>query len=358
MEQYTVQIYLVIFAMLIMCLLVGSNDLIEKQKKKDFMAIFIVIIVAAMAEWCGRYLDGAGAQTRFLHITVKAVDHSLAPVVTFLFAKIISEKGHRVLGIVIVLHAVVEILSGFFGWIYYIDAQSNYYHGRFYWVYVLLYVGCSLYFVVQAWKFGEKYQSGNRIVLGLAMAFLISGIAFGMISSNVNTDYICLAMDTILIYIYYSGIVEKTDVMTGLMNRRSYEGRLQRINEPMYILFFDVDDFKDINDHYGHAYGDQCLRTVGYAIRTIYSGKGYCYRIGGDEFCVMADRKIDSIEELNRSFWNYMEEKRKKDSRIPYVSVGFSKYDPAVNDCENCVKEADIQMYEWKQKSKAGRKLG
>ena len=82
MEQYTVQIYLVIFAMLIMCLLVGSNDLIEKQKKKDFMAIFIVIIVAAMAEWCGRYLDGAGAQTRFLHITVKAVDHSLAPVVT------------------------------------------------------------------------------------------------------------------------------------------------------------------------------------------------------------------------------------------------------------------------------------
>lgn len=356
MEQYTVQIYLVIFAMLIMCLLVESNDLIEKQKKKEFMAIFIVIIFASMSEWCGIYLDGAGARTRVLHIIAKAMDHSLAPVVSFFFLRIISEKSHWRLGIILGIHAALEILSGYFGWIYYVDAQSNYYHGEFYWVYVAFYLICSSYFVIEAWKFGGKYQYSNRIVLGLALLFLISGVAFGMISSNVRTDFICLAMDTMLIYIYYSGIIEKTDVMTGLMNRKSYEGRLQRINEPMYILFFDVDDFKNINDNYGHAYGDECLRIVGNAIRTIYAGKGYCYRIGGDEFCVMADKKIDSIEELNHSFWDYMKKERMKDKRVPYVSVGFSKFDPAKNDYESCVKEADVQMYEWKQKSKASRK--
>lgn len=357
MEQYTVQIYLVIFAMLVMSLMIGRNDLIEKQKKREFLAIFIIVMIAAAAEWIGVCLDGAGGKTRILHITAKILDHSLAPAVALCFVEIISETKHKkIFAFLIGGHALIEILSAYFGWIYYIDAQSNYQHGKFYWVYIAFYLGCSLYFVVQAWKFGGRYQNSNRIVLGTILFFLISGVMFGMISSKVRTDYICLAMATMLTYIYYSSIIAKTDVITGLMNRQSYEGRIQRINEPMFILFFDIDDFKDINDEYGHAYGDECLRIVGHAIQTIYSEKGYCYRIGGDEFCVMADHKIESIEEINRSFWKYMESKRRKDGRIPYVSVGYSRFDPAKNDCESCVKEADAQMYEWKQKSKAGRK--
>ena len=73
--------------------------------------------------------------------------------------------------------------------------------GRFYWAYIAFYLGCSLYFVVQAGKFGERYQNSNRIVLGTILFFLISGVMFGMISSKVRTDYICLAMATMLTYI-------------------------------------------------------------------------------------------------------------------------------------------------------------
>lgn len=357
MEQYTVQIYLVIFAMLVMILLVVRNDLIDKQKKNDFLAIFSIVIICSATEWMGVCLNGAGGSTRFLHIIVKLLDHCLAPAVALLFVEIISTKRHeKVFLLILGVHAIIQILSVHFGWIFYIDEQSNYYHRDFYWIYIAFYLGCSLYFIIEAWKFGGRYQNSNRIVLGMTLLFLLSGIGFGMVSSKVRTDYICLAMDTMLTYIYYSGIIEKTDVMTGLMNRRSYEGRLQRISDPMYILFFDVDDFKDVNDLYGHAYGDTCLRIVGNAIQTIYAGKGYCYRIGGDEFCVMLDHKIESIEKLNRSFWELMEEKRKKDARIPYVSVGYSRFDPEKNDCESCVKEADMQMYDWKQKSKQRRK--
>lgn len=44
------------------------------------------------------------------------------------------------------------------------------------------------------------------------------------------------------------------------------------------------------------------------------------------------------------------------EGRIPYVSVGYSRFDSDKNDCESCVKEEDLQMYEWKQRSKEERK--
>ncbi len=50
-------------------------------------------------------------------------------------------------------------------------------------------------------------------------------------------------------------------------------------NEGAAVLFFDVDDFKFVNDHYGHLYGDECLKRVAKTILNIYGEHGYCYRI-------------------------------------------------------------------------------
>ena len=50
---------------------------------------------------------------------------------------------------------------------------------------------------------------------------------------------------------------------------------------------FDVDDFKQINDRYGHIQGDLCLAGIAECIKKSYANFGYCYRIGGDEFCVL-----------------------------------------------------------------------
>ena len=55
------------------------------------------------------------------------------------------------------------------------------------------------------------------------------------------------------------------------------------------VFLFDVDAFKAINDTYGHQYGDECLHTIAAAIRETFSSVGLCYRIGGDEFCVLSE---------------------------------------------------------------------
>ena len=53
------------------------------------------------------------------------------------------------------------------------------------------------------------------------------------------------------------------------------------------MVVFDVDDFKQINDRYGHIQGDLCLAGIAECIKNSYANFGYCYRIGGDEFCVL-----------------------------------------------------------------------
>ena len=122
-------------------------------------------------------------------------------------------------------------------------------------------------------------------------------------------------------------------------------------------MFLDVDEVKVVNDHYGHLYGDECLKKIGKTILKVYGGNGYCYRIGGDEFCVILKEKLDDAEELNNAFVTALSWQRKNDVRLPFVSVGYAMFDPKKTDMETCVKEADSMMYEWKHRKKVQRKM-
>lgn len=356
--SYTAIIYLEIFAMIIMGLIVEKNDLLSAEKKKQFISIFIIIIIASSSEWLALFLNGADPSMRLLHIIARILDHSLAPLIAVIFCAIItSENKSKILIIPMIIHAILEVASGYCGFIYYVDAGNIYHHGAFYWIYVVFYLVCSLYFILEALQFGLRYQNNNGIILWLVLLHMISGVVIGMVRSDVHIAYLCLAIDTILVYIYYTEIIEKTDGLTGLLNRHSYKETFQRQNDKAAVLFFDVDDFKSINDQYGHLYGDECLKLVGKAILDVYGDNGSCYRIGGDEFCVILKRGLNQIESLNAQLTNILSLKRKSDIRLPFVSVGYALFDSKITDMESCIEEADKMMYEWKYKNKMRREL-
>lgn len=118
------------------------------------------------------------------------------------------------------------------------------------------------------------------------------------------------------------------------------------------ITYFDGDNFKNINDTYGHGYGDECLKIICECIRKIYDGYGKCFRIGCDELCVILNRGNKDVELLNQQFFGLLEERRREDTRIPYVSIGYVYFDPSKNDIEEAIKEADQMMYVYKKKNK------
>ena len=84
------------------------------------------------------------------------------------------------------------------------------------------------------------------------------------------------------------------DALTGLLNQNSYLNRTAEMRRSGGVLVvFDVDGFKQINDRYGHLQGDVCLAEIADCIKKAYARCGYCYRIGGDEFCVLLRDEAD-----------------------------------------------------------------
>ena len=107
-----------------------------------------------------------------------------------------------------------------------------------------------------------------------------------------------------------------TDPLTGLHNRRRLQASLdelcaERVPEPHVVLMFDLDGFKGYNDMYGHAAGDALLVRLAARLSTAVGAGGDTYRLGGDEFCVVAPgpaspelraRAVEALSEEGEGF--------------------------------------------------------
>ena len=85
-----------------------------------------------------------------------------------------------------------------------------------------------------------------------------------------------------------------TDPLTGLANRRYLVEQLQRefdrarrYQRPLSLIYLDLDGFKSINDHFGHMFGDEVLRSTALAMSAVLRSTDLLARIGGDEFAVL-----------------------------------------------------------------------
>ena len=87
------------------------------------------------------------------------------------------------------------------------------------------------------------------------------------------------------------------------------------------LIVFDVDDFKHVNDVYGHVKGALCLSIIANCIKKAYAKYGYCYRIGGDEFCVLL-KNCRNEESCSIQFDHLMKSKQRKYKYLPSVSYG------------------------------------
>ena len=125
------------------------------------------------------------------------------------------------------------------------------------------------------------------------------------------------------------------------------------------MLYLDVDNFKDINDTYGHAEGDMVLKEVAALFKSTLRETDIICRLGGDEFLlIFPDSSLDNaplIEERINKRLKELNENLNKPYRISF-STGLSAYDPANPlSIEKLIKIADEGMYKEKKEKKTGR---
>jgi len=354
---YSVIVLEVIFLMLLLGIMASTNDLFSQQKRRLFLLVSFTVILAIIAEWSGSMTTIYGGKYRLFHVWTKVAELSLTPVLPFLCAEILNQsvrtpkKALWIHGILL-FHTGLEILSAFGEFIFYVDADGIFRHGPFYWIYLATYLGGAVYVLWTGHKVSSQYQNKNRIVLSLILAFLLFGIAANQFDKSIKSAWLTVAIDVTMIYIFYNDMIQRVDEMTMLLNRTSYDNHLPRLREPVIIQFFDVDLFKSVNDEYGHLYGDHCLQMIGRIIRSTYEKVGRCYRIGGDEFCVIFNSDNVAVADLNSRFFAAMQKQRDTDAHFPYVSVGHARYNPASEKIEDAIQTADSVMYHYKERNK------
>jgi diguanylate cyclase (GGDEF)-like protein len=152
----------------------------------------------------------------------------------------------------------------------------------------------------------------------------------------------------------------RTDYVTELLNVRAFHeiakveiSRARRYHRPLTVAFFDLDDFKSINDRFGHSYGDAVLRTVAGTLRSSLRSSDTVARVGGDEFVVLLpetghEQAKEALAKLQQAL---LERMGSAGSGVT-VSIGAAVFDVPPADVDALIRAADAMMYKAKADGK------
>ncbi len=150
------------------------------------------------------------------------------------------------------------------------------------------------------------------------------------------------------------------DPLTKLYNRRYLEIKLQEIllslksnhTQERHISFtmMDLDNFKEINDRYGHSFGDKILQDVACIIKSSLRKGDLPFRYGGDEFCIiMFDCEPEMAMVANQRLINNIKDYSKRNNLKVGMSIGCLPLTKDFKDPQQVIEIADILMYKAKQ---------
>jgi len=154
------------------------------------------------------------------------------------------------------------------------------------------------------------------------------------------------------------------DPLTGLPNRRHFQEKLQEKldrpdggQKPLAILLIDVDNFKTVNDRYGHQTGDEVVVNIATLIRDAAGTDGMAVRLGGDEFVICMDDIPDAahIEDRIRRLQDAFAELKARNRPIMdplSLSVGISLFPEHGRTIDMLLRHADKAMYQVKREGK------
>jgi len=152
-----------------------------------------------------------------------------------------------------------------------------------------------------------------------------------------------------------------TDALTGIYNRLGFDDQVEQYmrqnpQKHCVMAMLDIDDFKLVNDMYGHAAGDGVLKKLAESMKQYFSKDAILGRNGGDEFsvfmpdCTVAEVKpfLNKFTEETRKFYCKGEE------RAFTISLGFAEYPVFADDRSQLIRCADKALYDVKMRGKNG----
>ena len=348
--------------------------------QRRFNHLIYAAIVMLVVDACCWLVDGQ--QFRFareLNVALQTVYFALHVILPYLWALYVegalstdlraARRRITIATLPLLLFILALAFNFRYGFVFSIDAQNVYHRETGVYYYAFLSYAYLIYGSIRSLikASGASWVDDRRRYYTMAFFAVLPSLGgfIQLFFYGISLNWILASVSILLVYIDSQNRQISTDPLTGLNNRRELTKFLLRETgereQPrsgvLTLIMMDVDGFKQINDTYGHFYGDGVLINVSAILKaSCKNTDAFLARFGGDEFCIVLPASADiSAREIiarihaNISAWNGAHSDRESIG----LSIGYAEWD-AQKDAtyETLLARADRRMYQVKHAKK------
>lgn len=334
--------FLPFIALIVLLFLLKQNPLLDKRQSRLFLfslAINLAVLTAISADGLLEQMPHDSIAWLCRRIT-SFIHFAATPFIPLMLYQIFSKNRVRFsFYIPCLLNFSVCFLSMFTGIVFDISEQNTYERG----ILFLFPFACALVYtiilIIHMGAFGRKGNRSERIFLTFVILLLILCMYLEIAKRYRFLSWDAAAICLILYYLLININNAKFDTLTGAYNRAVYTKTLSTLPTSCSIALLDINNFKLVNDVYGHDAGDRHLIDFVYLLETSLGNSATLYRIGGDEFAVIS--KKWGAAELKTQLERIRTETNQKKIDFAYGTATYQNgYSIA-----SVLQEADRSMY-------------
>ena len=315
--DYLIQFQLNIFTitiLIVLLMIVKLKMSISSFGKQLLMTTIILSMISLIVEPLTWIFDGAQFTGAFLlEYLTNFILMLLAPVIAaamlsyvdyFIF-KDVKRVEKRLFYLQPATLTFLLLIVNIFYPIYFdVNANNIYVAGNVAWIHTIVIGLMYLYMLAFLIKNRRRTERFNLLIFIAFFSLPFVGMLIQYIDVRFQFDWSMIAVGILVVYVFLESTTTERDYLTELYNRQSYEKHVQHLinsERSFSVMLIDLDNFKDINDNYGHKKGDQILILFSRVLQEAFAPSKFVFRLAGDEFMVVLDQEFsiqDGIDKL------------------------------------------------------------
>ncbi|MCR5267813.1 MAG: GGDEF domain-containing protein [Lachnospiraceae bacterium] len=361
-------IYVANFTAFLLILFLLISQFITRKKSRAgerlFTIMMYLVLTACLIEPLTFTIDGkSGAVNYWINLLGNTYLYSANGVGSFLFCVYVDESLYHSrerisriyykFGALVALLLLSLVINIWFGYYFYVDTDNVYHRMPLincFYIYMLF---CCFFSIATLYVHRHRYGKVAFFPLFMYLIPIVTGSVLQMLFYGVSLAWLGTAIGVVALYMSIQNQRSYLDVLTGLYNRLFLEHSMYRMrrdtSSAYYGIMLDMDDFKSINDTYGHSAGDQALRDAAFIFRKVIRSDAAVFRYAGDEFIILLksadEAAVQRVEASLRSEADLFNETSGRSYRIGF-SMGHAIFDHATDTEDSFLKKIDKAMYQ------------
>lgn len=334
---------------------IENNSVINRFQKINFLITCSIIFVICVMEVLTMIFDGAALRWRFLHIASNYFGFTLTPLVYMtlgnaLLPEFSTEKKHvfflfgawflyaQWLLLMIFIHSNLGV--------FYVDPMNHYSRAKGFFVYMIFYCIGLLYFFIQNIVLSLRFWQNNCGILFLNVIFVLAASFVQVVRPDIQVTWLAVIISVSFYFMYHASLYQQFDIQTYLRNYQSFQKKVAVLKKDAVLVLVEIDNFEKLKLNYNRQKVDSLVVDVSRVFSRFYRKYGSLFRLGTEEFCVIAKDISLDFDKINRLFFAEFVKECSKIEEMPFISVGWAKIVPQ-QDINNVLSLADLKKREF-----------